>query len=63
MASNDQRADVKILLALTLFHFIGDFNNSFITPLPSLTNLKTFPCIFGTKNELIKFKDRDLSTG
>ena len=33
MTLNDQRADVKILFALTLVHFIGDFYNSFIIPL------------------------------
>ena len=33
MSPNDQRADVKIIFALTLVHFIGDFYNSFITPL------------------------------
>jgi FSR family fosmidomycin resistance protein-like MFS transporter len=33
MAPKDQRADIKIILALTLVHFIGDFYNSFITPL------------------------------
>jgi len=53
---------IKILLALTLFHFIGDFYNSFITPLLPPANLKTFSRIFGTKNELIKFKDRNSST-
>jgi len=33
MSPIDQRADVKIIFALTLVHFIGDFYNSFITPL------------------------------
>ena len=33
MNPNDQRADVKIIFALTLVHFIGDFYNSFIIPL------------------------------
>jgi len=28
-----QRADIKIIFALTLVHFIGDFYNSFIIPL------------------------------
>lgn len=33
MPQNQQRADIKIILALTLVHFIGDFYNSFIIPL------------------------------
>jgi FSR family fosmidomycin resistance protein-like MFS transporter len=33
MSPTDQRADVKIIFALTLVHFIGDFYNSFINPL------------------------------
>jgi len=33
MSPIDQRADVKIIFALTLVHFIGDFYNSFIIPL------------------------------
>ncbi len=33
MPLNQQRADIKILFALTLVHFIGDFYNSFIIPL------------------------------
>ena len=33
MSSAVQHANVKIIFALTLVHFIGDFYNSFITPL------------------------------
>jgi FSR family fosmidomycin resistance protein-like MFS transporter len=33
MSPRDHRADVKIIFALTLVHFIGDFYNSFIIPL------------------------------
>lgn len=33
MALYKQRADIKIIFALTLVHFIGDFYNSFIIPL------------------------------
>jgi FSR family fosmidomycin resistance protein-like MFS transporter len=33
MTATDQRANFKIIIALTLVHFIGDFYNSFITPL------------------------------
>ncbi len=33
MAPENQHADVKIIFALTLVHFIGDFYNSFIIPL------------------------------
>ena len=33
MTANRQEANVKIILALTLIHFIGDFYNSFIIPL------------------------------
>ena len=33
MTANRQEADLKIILALTLIHFIGDFYNSFIIPL------------------------------
>ena len=33
MTDTDHRANFKIIIALTLVHFIGDFYNSFITPL------------------------------
>ncbi|MGD9241200.1 MAG: MFS transporter [Desulfobacterales bacterium] len=33
MTANRQETNVKIILALTLIHFIGDFYNSFIIPL------------------------------
>ena len=33
MTANRQEANVKIILALTLIHFIGDFYNAFIIPL------------------------------
>lgn len=33
MSAHRQEANVKIILALTLIHFIGDFYNSFIVPL------------------------------
>ena len=33
MSAHRQEANVKIILALTLIHFIGDFYNSFIIPL------------------------------
>jgi FSR family fosmidomycin resistance protein-like MFS transporter len=33
LTAHRQEADVKIILALTLIHFIGDFYNSFIIPL------------------------------
>ena len=33
MTANRQEANLKIILALTLIHFIGDFYNSFIIPL------------------------------
>ena len=33
MPIDQQRADIKIIFALTLVHFIGDFYNSFIIPL------------------------------
>ena len=33
MSANRQEANLKIILALTLIHFIGDFYNSFIIPL------------------------------
>jgi hypothetical protein len=52
MTLNDQRADVKILFALTLVHFIGDFYNSFIIPvLPEWFRVMragtwVFPCLF-----------------
>lgn len=62
MAPNDQCADVKILFALTLVYFIGNFCNSFITQLLPLANLKTSSRIFGTKNESIQFKDRNSMT-
>ena len=33
MSPKDPPADIKVIFALTLVHFIGDFYNSFITPL------------------------------
>ena len=33
MALKQHHTDVKIIIALTLVHYIGDFYNSFITPL------------------------------
>jgi FSR family fosmidomycin resistance protein-like MFS transporter len=33
LTAHRQEANVKIILALTLIHFIGDFYNSFIIPL------------------------------
>jgi FSR family fosmidomycin resistance protein-like MFS transporter len=33
LAQKSQNADIKIIFALTLVHFIGDFYNSFVTPL------------------------------